>query len=178
MLYAGSSFLKWNTPPARIHESVGHSEWIQSDITIWTQLEFQLNIHSRYSNWSVSEDVKQTAQMQLFENFAYLGIRRTWMRTVLEHRSFHYWFRQISKWNCLPAKHSDQGGRGERKRCSNFTIRNISREANILASINRIPIYNFCLHWSIWFHLVTGLDHSSLPLSFRFRTVAQKIPAI
>jgi hypothetical protein len=41
-LYAGSSFLKWNTPPARIHESVGHSEWIESDSTIWTQLEFQL----------------------------------------------------------------------------------------------------------------------------------------
>jgi hypothetical protein len=64
-LYAGLSFLKWNTPPARIHESVGHSEWIESDITIWTQLEFQLNIHSLYSNWSVSEDVKQRAQNYL-----------------------------------------------------------------------------------------------------------------
>ncbi len=89
-----------------------------------------------------------------------------WMRTVLEHSTFHDWFRKISIWNCLPAKHSDQDGKGERnlrKRCSNFTARRISREANILALINRIPINNFCLHWSIWFQLVTGLDHSSLP---------------
>ncbi len=64
-LYAGSSFLIWNTQPARIHESVVHSEWIESDITIWTQLEFQLNIHSLYSKWSVIEDVKQRAQNYL-----------------------------------------------------------------------------------------------------------------
>ncbi len=64
-LYAGSSFLKWNTPPARIQESVGHSELIESDITICTQLEFHLNIHSQYSNWSVSEDVKQRTQNYL-----------------------------------------------------------------------------------------------------------------
>jgi hypothetical protein len=100
-----------------------------------------------------------------------------WMRTVLEHSSFHYWFRQISRWNCLPAKHSDQGGRGERnlrKRCSNFTTRSISKDANILALINRIPIYIFCLPWWIWFHLVTGLDHSSLPFRSDFEELLRK----
>ena len=96
MLYAGSSFLKWNTPPARIHKSVGHSEWIQSDITIWTQLEFQLNIHSRYSNWSVSEDVKQRAQnyLQFSCTEQFEEVLLAWMRTVLQ---------QISEIDCQPS---------------------------------------------------------------------------
>jgi len=85
--------LIWNTPPARIHESVVHSEWIESDITIWTQQKFQLNIHSRYSNWSVSEDVKKRAQMQLLKFLRteeFEELLPAWMRTVLEHSSFHY----------------------------------------------------------------------------------------
>ncbi len=56
-------------PPAKIHESVEHSYWIDSDITLWTQLEFQLNIQSLYSNWSVSEDVQQRAQFSRTEKF-------------------------------------------------------------------------------------------------------------
>jgi hypothetical protein len=90
MLHAGSSFLKLNRPPARIHESVGHSEWIESDITIWTQLEFQLNLHSRYSNWSVSEDVKQRAQncLQFSRTEQFEELLLAWMRTVLKHSSF------------------------------------------------------------------------------------------
>jgi hypothetical protein len=89
MLYAGS-FLKWIMPPARIHESVGHSEWIESDSTIWTQLEFQLNIHSRYSNWSVSEDVKQRAQnyLQFSRTKQLEELLLAWMRTVLKHSTF------------------------------------------------------------------------------------------
>ena len=66
-----------------------HSEWIESDITIWTQLEFQLNIHSRYSNWSVSEDVKQRAQnyLQFSRTEQFEELLLAWMRKVLKHSS-------------------------------------------------------------------------------------------
>ncbi len=74
------SFTK-TQPPTRIHESDhsdGLSDWILNDIIIWTQLEFQLNIHSRYSNWSVSEDVKQRARFSRTEKFEELLL--VWMR--------------------------------------------------------------------------------------------------
>jgi hypothetical protein len=79
----------WNTLPARIHESVVHSGWIESDITIWTQLEFQLNIHSWYSNWSVSEDVKQRGQnyLQFSRTEQFEELLLAWMHTVLKHSS-------------------------------------------------------------------------------------------
>jgi hypothetical protein len=83
------SFLRWITPPARIHESVGYSEWIENDITIWTQLEFQLNIHSLYSNWSTSEDVKQRAEnyLQFSRTKQFEELLLAWMRTVLKQSS-------------------------------------------------------------------------------------------
>jgi hypothetical protein len=66
-----------------------HSEWIESDITIWTQLQFQLNIHSWYSNWSVSEDVKQRAQnyLQFSRTEQFEELLLAWMHTVLKHSS-------------------------------------------------------------------------------------------
>jgi hypothetical protein len=52
-----------------------------------TQLAFQLNIHSSlYSNWSVSEDVKQIAQFLRTEKFKELLL--AWLRAGLEHSSF------------------------------------------------------------------------------------------
>ncbi len=67
-----------------------HSEGsvsIESDVTIWTQLEFQLNVHIRYSNWSVSEDVKQRAQdyLQFSRTEQFEELLLAWMRTALKH---------------------------------------------------------------------------------------------
>ncbi len=86
-----------------------------------TQLAFQLNIHSSlYSNWSVSEDVKQIAQFLRTEKFKELLL--AWLRAGLEHSSFSIllWFLvleqklqifkiEIVEFNCLPASSSDQG---------------------------------------------------------------------
>jgi hypothetical protein len=120
----------------------------------------------------VSEDVKQRAQMQLFEIFAYWGIRRTFAGLDANSSGAQQFPLLIPKKFDLklPASQAQWSGwkrweelEEEVFQASNFTTRSISREANILALINRIPIYNFCLHWLIWFQLVTGLDHSSLP---------------
>ncbi len=92
--------------------------------------------------------------------FAYWEFWRTFAgldACISEAQYFPSSIPKKKNWNCLPAKHRNQGGRGEWERCSNFTKRRKSREANILALINRIPIWRFCLHWSIWFQIAICL---------------------
>ncbi len=111
------------------------SNWIESENTILTTAGVQPYIHSWCSNrlwvkmWNREHRCKylQFSRTEEFEEHL-----PAWKRMILEHRSFHHWFRKKSIWNCLPAKHSDQGGKGERKKCSKFMTRSISREANIL----------------------------------------------
>ena len=92
----------------------------------------------------------ETESTKLFAILAYRAIRRTFAGLDAHGSPTNFW-------NRLPAKH--------RKKW----------EANIiLASVSRIPTCDFvllaCIH--------TGLDHSSLHISFRFRTYAAKKPAI
>ncbi len=67
---------------------------------------------------------------KLFAILAYRAIRRTFAGLNVHGSPTNFY------WNWLPAK--------QRK----------SWEANILASVSRIPICNFFLHQSIWFQLV------------------------
>ncbi len=99
-LYAGASFLKWNTPPARIHESVGHSEWIESDITIWTQLEIPV----WNSSWTYTVGIPTGVWVKMWnrehkticnsrvpsdsKNFCWLGCARFWSTVVSPFQPF------------------------------------------------------------------------------------------
>ena len=146
----GKSLKGKSLPSPELHLSVGKSIY--------------RNQHHIKENMCCRKESMQKTSPHRRSTFGYFRVPRN-SKKVCQLGCERFWSTAVSiidsKWNCLPAKHIEQGGRGERnlrKSCSNFTTRSISKEANILALINRIPIYNFCLHWSIWFQLVTGLD--------------------
>ena len=132
----GKSLKGKSLPSPELHLSVGKSIY--------------RNQHHIKENMCCRKESMQKTSPHRRSTFGYFRVPRN-SKKVCQLGCERFWSTAVSiidsKWNCLPAKHIEQGGRGERnlrKSCSNFTTRSISKEANIY------------WHWSIGFLKRTG----------------------